>query len=101
MAFGWPASSLRACVTNSLATSAVFLLSRIGGDGIERRDAGDSAGRCRATWPCEAGAAEHDDEAVLLHRLDEDFDAGDLHLAQLDRRAARFLRWGCGRRGGR
>ena len=30
----------------------------------------------------EALAAEDDDEAMLLHRLDEDFDAGDLHVRE-------------------
>ena len=47
------------------------------------------------------GAAKHDDEAMLLDRLDEHLDAGNLHLAQLDGQRRALPRWRCGRRGDR
>ena len=79
--------------------AAVFSLPRLG-DRIERRHAGGlRIGVVHVA--AQARAAKHDDEAMLLHRLDEDFDAGNLHRVQLARPAVRFLRWRCGRRGDR
>ena len=63
----------------------------VGGDGVERRHAGDlRVGVVHVALP-RPGAAEDDDEAMLLHRLDEDLDAGDLHVAQLDRERRAFF----------
>ena len=90
LAFVSPASSSRAWRMNSLATSAVFLLSGSVGDGVERRDAGDLRIGV-VDVAVQAGAAEDDDEAMLLHRLDEDFDAGDLYVAQFDRERRAFF----------
>ena len=85
---------------NSAATSAVRWLPAFIGLGRERRHAGGlRIGVVHVA--AQAFAAKHDDEAMLLDRLDEDFDAGNLHLAQLARPAVRFLRWRCGRRGDR
>ena len=84
LAFGWPLRIAHACLTNSRATSAVFALSGLLGDGIERRHAGPlRVGVVHV--PAEPWAAEHDHEAMLLHRLDEHLDAGNLHLAELHR----------------
>ena len=50
-----------------------------------------TCGSVSCTLPPKPGAAKHDDEAMLLDRLDEDFDARDLHLPQLDRQRRAFF----------
>ena len=72
LAFGWPASSLRAWLTNSLGDlrpSFAALVSAATGS------SGGTPVRLRVGVvhvAMQAGAAEDDHEAVLLHRLDED-----------------------------
>ena len=59
-------------------------------DRIERRHAGDlRVGVVHVA--AQALAAEHDDEAMFLHRFDEDFDAGDLDVAKPDRERRAFF----------
>ena len=60
------------------------------GDRVQRRHAGllrIGVGHVAA----EPLAAEDDHEAVLLDRLDEHLDAGDLHLAELDGQRGAFF----------
>jgi hypothetical protein len=61
----------------------------VAGDGVERRHARDLrvgvVNEVAELALVGAGAAEDHDEAVFLHRFDEDLHVGDLHFAQLDR----------------
>ena len=90
MAFGWPAEKL-AGLRDELAGDLGGLLAvGVGGDGIERRHAGLlRIGVVHVA--AEARAAEDDHEAMLLHRLDEHLDAGNLHLAELDGQRRAFF----------
>ena len=100
MAFFSPASSFVAAAIHWLATSAVFSLPaslRLGG---QRRHA-DRLRIGVLHVARQARPAKDDDEAMLLHRLDEDLVAGDFDLAQADGQRGAFLAWECGRRGGR
>ena len=90
LAFGWPASSFWAWATNSLGHLGGPLARLVVGHRVQRRHARllrIGVGHVAA----EPLAAEDDHEAVLLDRLDEHLDAGNLHLAELDgQRAALF-----------
>ena len=96
----WPASSFCGLGDELLGDLGRLLAGRVVGHGVQRRHAGllrIGVGHVAA----QPLAAEDDAEAVFLDRLDEDLDAGDLDLAELDRQRGAFLAWGCGRRGGR
>ena len=90
LAFGWPLRIAHGLLDEFARDLGRLFAVGIGGDGVERRDAG--ALRVGVVHvAAEAFAAEDDHEAMLLHRLDEHLDAGNLHFAELDRqRSALF-----------
>ena len=75
---------LAACATNSFTTSAVRSLAGLlafgssGGTPVV-------CGSVSCTIAAESRGAEHDDEAMLLDRLDEHFDPRNFHIAEPDR----------------
>ncbi len=74
---------------NCLATSAVRRLPGSTATG-SRGGTPVFCGSVSSTLAGQPLAAKDDSEAMFLHRLDEDFHAGDLHFAELDRQRGAF-----------
>ena len=76
---------------NSLATSAVFLLSAFVGDGVERRDAGDLRVGVVRRGRAGRGRGGRSTKRCSFTGSTKTCDAGNLHLAELDGERGAFF----------